>query len=91
MAQRQGTRDRQSRFFQQALCDILVDRDCRAQDSASGKGHHGDLGKPLNGAIFSMQAMQDRKQNIDRRKLVGRAILGNDKKAATTARHQACF
>ena len=38
MAEREGTRDRQSRFLQQALGDILVDRDCRAQDSASDKG-----------------------------------------------------
>ena len=38
-----------------------------------------------------MQAVQDRKQDVDRRQFVGRTILGNDEQTTTTARNQANF
>ena len=43
----------------------------RTEDAAAGKRHAGDFGEPLHRAVLAMQAMQDRKEDIDLRQFVG--------------------
>ena len=83
-------RDRQSAVAHEPLGDILVHRRRRAKDARADVRNAGDFGCALDRPVLAERPMQDREDDIDHTRQIGRRPfrLGEDREPPATPRHE---